>query len=160
MKEINTNTLLGIDTVEVNITTDKDTHIEETEFFHSRTGVRIGRIVKRSGKEKGYCMSICFPKLLRKDNRAPFSILDSIYLSTIDCEIQTQLTSLFKTNIKDIYVKSVEVNATAQLKNPENIKPIMNLFSLMFVQSEQKGHKVFHGENNTAYNNVPLSKYF
>lgn len=158
MKEINTNTLLGIDAVEVNITTGKDTNIKETEFFHSRTGVRIGRIVKRSGKENGYCMSICFPKLLRKDNRNPFSISDSIYLDTVYCEIQTQLMSLFKTNIKDIYVKSVEVNATAQLKNPENIKPIMNLFSLMFVQSEQKGHKVFHGENNTAYSNVPLSK--
>lgn len=101
--------MLGIDTVEVNITAGKDINIKETEFFHSRTGVRIGRITKRSGKENGYCMSICFPKLLRKDNREPFTISDSIYLDTVVCEIQTQLMSLFKTNIKDIYVKSLRL---------------------------------------------------
>lgn len=157
MKKVNKRTEIGLDTIEINIT-GITTAVEETELKHTRTGENIGTIKKRNGREQGYVISICLPKIIRTDNTKPFGVLDSIKLSEVIWQIQTQLSMLFKTNFKNAYVKCCEVNATATLKRPENIDAIMNLLSLMFLQAEEKVYLTAHGVKDTRYKNVPMSK--
>lgn len=157
MKRVNKRTEIGIDTIEVNITGIK-TAIEETELKHTRTGENIGTIKKRNGREQGYVISICLPKIIRTDNIKPFGVLDSIKLSEVIWQVQTQLSMLFNTDYKNAYVKCCEVNATATLKRPENIDAIMNLLSLMFLQAGEKVYLTAHGVKDTRYRNVPVSK--
>lgn len=157
MKRVNKHTEIGIDTIEVNITGIKKA-IKETELKHTRTGENIGTIKKRNGREQGYVISICLPKIIRTDNTKPFGVLDSIKLSEVIWQVQTQLSMLFNTDYKNAYVKAVEVNATATLKRPENIDAIMNLLSLMFLQAEEKVYLTAHGVKDTRYRNVPVSK--
>ena len=157
MKRVNKRTEIGIDTIEINITGIK-TAIEETELKHTRTGENIGTIKKRNGREQGYVISICLPKIIRTDNIKPFGVLDSIKLSEVIWQVQTQLSMLFNTDYKNAYVKCCEVNATATLKRPENIDAIMNLLSLMFLQAGEKVYLTAHGVKDTRYRNVPVSK--
>lgn len=161
MKRVNKRTEIGLDTIEVNITGIK-TAIEETELKHTRTGENIGTIKKRNGREQGYVISICLPKIIRTDNTKPFGVLDSIKLDEVIWQIKTQLSMLFnidfKNALKNVYVKCCEVNATATLKRPENIDAIMNLLSLMFLQAEEKVYLTAHGVKDTRYKNVPMSK--
>lgn len=157
MKRVNKRTEIGIDTIEINITGIK-TAIEETELKHTRTGENIGTIKKRNGREQGYVISICLPKIIRTDNIKPFGVLDSIKLSEVIWQVQTQLSMLFNTDYKNAYVKCCEVNATATLKRPENIDAIMNLLSLMFLQAGEKVYLTAHGVKDTRYKNVPISK--
>ena len=157
MKRVNKRTEIGIDTIEINITGIK-TAIEETELKHTRTGENIGTIKKRNGREQGYVISICLPKIIRTDNIKPFGVLDSIKLSEVIWQVQTQLSMLFNTDYKNAYVKCCEVNATATLKRPENIDAIMNLLSLMFLQAGEKVYLTAHGVKDTRYKNVPMSK--
>ena len=157
MKKVNKRTAIGIDTIEVNITGIKKA-IKETELKHTRTGENIGTIKKRNGREQGYVISICLPKIIRTDNTNPFGVLDSIKLDEVIWQVQTQLSMLFNTDDKNAYVKAVEVNATATLKRPENIDAIMNLLSLMFLQAEEKVYLTAHGVKDTRYKNVPMSK--
>lgn len=157
MKRVNKRTEIGIDTIEINITGIK-TAIEETELKHTRTGENIGTIKKRNGREQGYVISICLPKIIRADNIKPFGVLDSIKLSEVIWQVQTQLSMLFNTDYKNAYVKCCEVNATATLKRPENIDAIMNLLSLMFLQAGEKVYLTAHGVKDTRYKNVPMSK--
>lgn len=157
MKRVNKSTEVGLDTIEINIT-DITTAVEETELKHTRTGEKIGTIKKRNGREQGYVISICLPKIIRADNKNPFTVLDNIKLDEVIWQIQTQLSMLFNTNFKNAYVKCVEVNATATLKRPENIDAIMNLLSLMFLQAGEKVYLTAHGVKDTRYKNVPMSK--
>lgn len=157
MKRVNKSTKVGLDTIEINIT-GITTAVEETELKHTRTGEKIGTIKKRNGREQGYVVSICLPKIIRADNKNPFSVLDSIKLDEVIWQIQTQLSMLFNTDFKNAYVKCCEVNATATLKRPENIDAIMNLLSLMFLQAEEKVYLTAHGVKDTRYKNVPMSK--
>ena len=157
MKRVNKRTEIGIDTIEVNITGIKKA-IKETELKHTRTGENIGTIKKRNGREQGYVISICLPKIIRTDNIKPFGVLDSIKLSEVIWQVHTQLSMLFNTDYKNAYVKCCEVNATATLKRPENIDAIMNLLSLMFLQAGEKVYLTAHGVKDTRYNNVPMSK--
>ncbi len=157
MKRVNKSTEVGLDTIEINIT-GITTAVEETELKHTRTGEKIGTIKKRNGREQGYVISICLPKIIRADNKNPFTVLDNIKLDEVIWQIQTQLSMLFNTNFKNAYVKCVEVNATATLKRPENIDAIMNLLSLMFLQAGEKVYLTAHGVKDTQYKNVPMSK--
>lgn len=157
MKRVNKSTEVGLDTIEINITGIK-TAIEETELKHTRTGEKIGTIKKRNGREQGYVISICLPKIIRANNTKPFTVLDGIRLDEVIWQIQTQLSMLFNTDFKNAYVKCCEVNATATLKRPENIDAIMNLLSLMFLQAEEKVYLTAHGVKDTRYKNVPMSK--
>lgn len=157
MKRVNKRTEIGIDTIEVNITGIKKA-IKETELKHTRTGENIGTIKKRNGREQGYVISICLPKIIRTDNIKPFGVLDSIKLSEVIWQVHTQLSMLFNTDYKNAYVKCCEVNATATLKRPENIDAIMNLLSLMFLQAGEKVYLTAHGVKDTRYKNVPMSK--
>lgn len=157
MKRVNKRTEIGIDTIEVNITDIKKA-IKETELKHTRTGENIGTIKKRNGREQGYVISICLPKIIRTDNIKPFGVLDSIKLSEVIWQVHTQLSMLFNTDYKNAYVKCCEVNATATLKRPENIDAIMNLLSLMFLQAGEKVYLTAHGVKDTRYKNVPMSK--
>ena len=157
MKRVNKSTEVGLDTIEINIT-GITTAVEETELKHTRTGENIGTIKKRNGREQGYVISICLPKIIRADNIKPFGVLDSIKLSEVIWQVETQLSMLFNTDYKNAYVKCCEVNATATLKRPENIDAIMNLLSLMFLQAEEKVYLTAHGVKDTRYKNVPMSK--
>lgn len=157
MKRVNKRTEIGLDTIEINIT-GITTAVEETELLHSRTGEKIGTIRKRNGREQGYVVSFCLPKIVRTDNTKPFTVLDSIKLDEVIWQIQTQLSMLFNTDFKNAYVKCCEVNATATLKCPENIDSIMNLLSLMFLQAEEKVYMTAHGAKDSRYKNVPMSE--
>lgn len=156
MKQVNKTTKIGIDTIEISI--NQHIKIKETEIQSEKTGNRLGEI--RPIKD-GVKLSLNLPKCVYSDNIQPIGAMDACHLYSILEEISEVLQRL-QLDMQAAKVTKVEVNATAELKNPEHVQAIMQLFMLMFLeQSRSDKDKIYitvHGEDDCLYKNVPLTK--
>lgn len=156
-KKANEHTIIGVDSLEIQIASEQRTKIiEETEIYSKTTGEKIFTI--KSQSKTGFRLSICLPKMVRANNLVPFGIMDEVCLLDLVNEISDILTNTFDVNLKMARVSTVEVNATATLHHKENINCIMNLLTLMFLQNGTKIFITAHGKDDERYNNVPLSQ--
>lgn len=155
MKKINRNTIIGLDEIQFEVETK--TEVETGEIVSRITGKKLGVIKQCYGKRKGYYrVGICIPKIIREDNIRPVGLFDEIKLEQIINEIQDLLEDRFCVTLNKANVSTCEVNATAQLKEKENVAKIMNLLALMFVQGNGKVMFTAHGADDTLYKNIPL----
>lgn len=152
-KNINKYTFIGVDSLELQINTKQRQNIESKELYSKRTGVKIGRI--KSLNAKGFRLYTNLPKMVRTDNVKPFGIIDKIHLKELLNDI-TDILSEFNSNMKNAFVSTVEINATAQLDSNKSVQCIMNLLALMFLQEGSKIFLTAHGKKN-MYKDVPLS---
>lgn len=156
MKRMNKQTYIGVDGLEIEVNTKlRKNNIESKELYSKRTGVNIGRV--KAINATGFRLYINVPKMLQANNVKPFGIVDKIYLEEILNDIEEILTEQFGVDLKDAFVSTVEINATAELENPKNVECIMNLLALMFLQENKKVYITAHGKKNSCYKNVPLS---
>lgn len=150
--------MIGIDSIELTIETKQNLIVKQREVFSKRTGARIAEIKPSTKKQKqGYRLSLCLPKMINTNNIRPFGVLDACCLKQMIEEITDELKKIFDVSLEKAFVSTVEVNATAELKNPENIECIMNLLALMFLQMGEKVYLTAHGKTNEKYKDVPLS---
>lgn len=156
MKQVNKTTKIGIDTIEISI--NQHIKIKETEIKSKKTGNKLGRIWPI---QDGVKLSLNLPRCIYSDNIHPIGIMDACHLYNILEEISEVLQRLHL-DMQAAKVTKVEVNATAELENPEHVQAIMQLFMLMFLeQSKSDKNKIYitvHGEDDCLYKNVPLTK--
>lgn len=155
MKRINKQTYIGVDGLEIEVNTKLRKNIESKELYSNRTGVNIGRV--KAINATGFRLYINIPKMLQANNVKPFGIVNKIHLEEILNDIEEILTEQFGVDLKDAFVSTAEINATAELENPKNVGCIMNLLALMFLQEGKKVFLTAHGKKNSCYKNVPLS---
>lgn len=155
-KKVNKTTKIGIDTIEVTI--NQHIKIKETEIRSEKTGNRLGEI---KPIKDGVKLSLNLPRFIYSDNIHPFGSMDARHLYNILEEISEVLQRLHL-DLKAAKITSCEVNASAELKKPEHVQAIMQLFMLMFLeQSRSDKDKIYitiHGEDDCLYKNVPLEK--
>lgn len=158
MKTFNKHTHIGIDTIEIQVETDMQIKKFQTnEIISVRTGAKIGTITPSTGNKTGVHVSLNIPKMIRHNNEKPFCISDKIYLEDVLNDVTEILTKQFEVDFKKAFINKVEINATAELKNPKHVENIMNLLALMFLQEDKKIFFTAHGKQNICYNDVPLS---
>lgn len=156
MKRKHKKTFIGLDTIEIEVKTQGK--IEVTELFSNRTKEKIGTVKQSSKGENRFRISLNIPKMIRKDNIKPFGIADINYLDTIVYDIEELFEKQLKANIEEAIVSTVEINVTAELKNPKKVECIMNLLGIMFSQEEHKKFYITaHGKQDICYKDIPLS---
>ena len=66
---------VGLDTIEIDIKTEYELVDNNYDFFSKRTGLVVGTMRHKQGKEHGYRLNINLPKCLRETNNHPFTVL-------------------------------------------------------------------------------------
>lgn len=149
------NCLIGIDTIECDIQTEYELVENEPVFFNPRTGIKIGELKRKRGKERGYRMSINLPKCIRENNIQPLSVLDEVHLFEIGKMISAQLEELFGKNFPQLFVSTAEVNATVECENNALVEGMIKLLSLMFLSNGEKLFLCIRGsKTGKRYDNV------
>ena len=147
MKKKSQKTLIGLDEIVLSIES-KNIKPKETELFSKSTGIKIGEITPT---KTGFHLSINFPKMIRSDNVVPFTLVDCKELAKITDELKKQLEETFSVTLDKAIVDSVEINATAELEDKNNVNSIMNLLGLMFLQGGQKVYFTARGKKRKCY---------
>lgn len=159
MKRINKKTNIGIDSMEIGIETKVQINQCKTnDIISSITGNKVGRIKQSTGKKQGVRVFLNIPKMIRTDNIKPFGNSDKNRLSEISDDITKILREQLGVDLKKALISTVEINATAELENPQNVECIMNFFELIFTQENKKIYLTAHGKQNACYKNIPLTE--
>lgn len=129
---------IGLDTLEIDINTEYEIVENTHDFISSKTGLVIGTLKYKQGKQHGYRLNICLPKCVHETNVKPLSVLDVYHLFEITQMIEKEMQQLFGENYPELVVSMVEVNTTVMLKNKENVNPLMNMLAMMLLDKDEK----------------------
>ena len=99
---------------------------ERLEKMGIAKGIEIGRLKSIAN---GYKLSICLPKIIRKDNIIPFNTNDYKYLSAILGHIEKYLYDLFGNHFPEMIVSNCEVNCTIALSDKSKTAPLLSLLA-------------------------------
>lgn len=155
-KRKNTSTMIGLDGFDIVVATpntirgDKD-----IKLYYGNKAVEAGRITPVSG---GWKLHICLPKMIRSNNVAPFGRADREQISSVLADLSEILKERLGVSLEKAHVKTVEVNMTAKLQNPEQVNGIMNLFALMLLENTGKVFVTARGVKDHLYKNVALDR--
>lgn len=136
---------IGLDTIEINIETEFELIENKHEFVSPNTGIVVGTLTHKRGKEHGYRLNICLPKCIRETNVKPITVLDVFHLFEITSFITNEMQRLFGENYPELVVSTAEVNCTAQLSDKRNIEPLLNMFAHMMLTKHDKLFVCVHG---------------
>lgn len=127
---------IGVDTIELVIDTPLLITENSVVFVNSKNK-EIGTLVHSQGKTKGYRLTVNLPRCVRDNNIKPFNALDAFKIFDVIQIITSQLKEHFGDHLPELVVRSAEVNATMQLKNKDNIQPMMNMIAGMLLQDRE-----------------------
>lgn len=137
---------VGLDTIEIDIKTEYELVDDNYEFVSKRTGLVVGTIRHKQGKEHGYRLNINLPKCLRETNNHPFTVLDVVHLYEITEFITTEMKKLFGESYPELIVSTAEVNSTIALQNTKNVEPMLNMIAHMLLAKDGKVYVCMHGK--------------
>lgn len=129
---------IGLDTIEVDINTEYEIVENTHDFISSKTGLVIGTLKHKQGKQHGYRLNICLPKCVHETNVKPLSVLDVFHLFEITQMIDNEMQKLFGKEYPELIVSTCEVTATATLQNKDNVQPMLNMIAHMMLQKDSK----------------------
>lgn len=130
--------VIGLDTIELDITTEFELIENNHEFISPKTNEVIGILKHKQGRHHGYRLNVCLPKCLRKTNVIPLSIIDVVHLMEIVTMIEKQMKELFGESYPELIVSTAEVNCTATLQNKQNVQPMLNMLAHMMLEKDSK----------------------
>lgn len=136
MRKKKNNVYVGLDGLDIKVNTTK--LLEQNYYiFYNKNNDEIGHL---QAVKDGYLLHLCLPKVLRNDNTIPFCKEDFKHIENVLACVQTQLESLFGNAIYETMVRTVEVNATAELSNKTKTAPTLKLLATILLT---KGEKLF-----------------
>lgn len=91
-------------------------------------------------KDKKATVALVLPQFIRDNNVQPFTIKDSIYLESINCDCEKQLKQLLGGEIHS-KVKSIECNITQRVSGETTPSDVLNLLDHAFLTSERDNLK-------------------
>lgn len=137
---------IGLDTIEIDIKTNREINENIHEFYSDKTGNLIGTMKRKQGKERGYRLNINLPKCVNKTNFHPFTGLDGDSLLEITKMITEEMKKLFGEEYPELIVSTCEVNTTVQFKKKDILEPMLNMFAHMFLAQDEKICIWVHGK--------------
>lgn len=153
------NIAIGLDSVEIDISTEYELIDNNYEFVSPRSGEVMGTLKHKQGKQHGYRLNLCLPKFMRKDNVRPLSVLEVVHLYEIVDYVSKQMEELFGEDYPELIVSTAEVNTTAILENKENINPMMNMLYHMMLQKDSNLCVWVHGKDSGTRHKVEGNIY-
>lgn len=126
---------IGLDTIVVEIETNRRTKIDDCKITSPITGKVVGELKLRmkNGKQNGYRLNICLPKFVRETNLYPLSEFDSDGLGLIS----SYMEALFGKDYPKITVSTAECNSTIEIEN-RVIDPMLNMIGHMMLADGKK----------------------
>ena len=125
---------IGLDTLEIKLISNVILS-QTVYYFKNPKGIEIGRLKSIAN---GYKLSICLPKIIRKDNIIPFNTNDYKYLSAILGHIEKYLYDLFGNHFPEMIVSNCEVNCTIALSDKSKTAPLLSLLAHILLTTEEK----------------------
>ncbi|MDY2814831.1 MAG: hypothetical protein SOU03_12900 [Dorea sp.] len=137
-----------MDTIEVDINTEYEIVENNHDFLSPKTGLVVGTLKLKQGKQHGYRLNICLPKCVHETNIKPLSVLDVYHLFEITEMITKQMQDLFGKEFPELIVSTCEVNTTVMLQNKSNVQPLLNMIASMMLQKDRKLCIWCHGKHS------------
>lgn len=146
---------IGLDTITIDIKSNKRLKNNSCIFYNDITGNSIGKLIHKQGQEQGYRLIINLPKCLHNTNIKPYAVTDPEQLNETLNMITDKIHNLFGEEYTDLIVRTCEVNATAKLNNPKHVPPLLSMISYMLLSGGGKICMHVHGKKaGNRYDNV------
>lgn len=138
MKKQNNQIEIGLDEIILDIPTEYELIENTYDFVSKRTGLIVGNLTHKQGKQRGYRLNINLPKCVHKTNTSPLTIYDFFHFQEIVNMIVEQIQQLFGDNFPALNVSTCEVNSTIVLENKSNVEPMLNMIAHMLLKQDDK----------------------
>lgn len=139
--------IIGLDAVVLTVTGTFLKQIEQRVVRRNKQG-RLYLEVNRTKQNDSYNVTIILPSIIRPSNLQGFSIFDSIKLEYLIEVIKEDLQDIIgTTNLNNLVVKQVEINANKHVSHKVDVDMITAFFARALLKTDAQLIEHCHGKN-------------